>query len=59
TLALFDAAGHEVRRMVDGVTMDDGRYALEVDTRGLEAGTYLVQLRSGPLRSVARMVVVR
>ncbi|HVZ38985.1 MAG TPA: hypothetical protein VHI13_06890, partial [Candidatus Kapabacteria bacterium] len=59
TLALFDAAGHEVRRMVDGVTMDDGRYALEVDTRGLEAGTYLVQLHSGPLRSVARMVVVR
>ncbi|MBS1913042.1 MAG: hypothetical protein JST22_13730 [Bacteroidetes bacterium] len=59
TLSLFDAAGHEMRRLVDGAVMDDGRYALDVDTQGLQAGNYLIDLRAGSRHAVARMVVVR
>ncbi|MBS1911779.1 MAG: hypothetical protein JST22_07320 [Bacteroidetes bacterium] len=59
TLSLFDAAGHEMRRLVDGAVMDDGRYALDVDTHGLPSGNYLIDLRAGSRHAVARMVVVR
>ncbi|MBS1913040.1 MAG: T9SS type A sorting domain-containing protein [Bacteroidetes bacterium] len=59
SLALFDAAGHEMKRIIDGETMDDGRYAVDVDTHALVPGTYLIELRSGEKRSVAKMVVMR
>ncbi|HVZ41326.1 MAG TPA: hypothetical protein VHI13_18750 [Candidatus Kapabacteria bacterium] len=39
--------------------MAEGRYAVDIPVNGLAAGSYLVELRSGEKRNLARLIVVR
>ncbi len=59
SLTVYDAGGRVVARPVDGAAAEAGRYALEVSTAGFAPGAYLVELRAGRSRAVARLVVVR
>ncbi|MBS1911798.1 MAG: T9SS type A sorting domain-containing protein [Bacteroidetes bacterium] len=59
SLTVYDAAGSIVSAIVQHRMLQEGRYALGIDTRELACGTYLVELRSGRNRSVTQMIVRR
>jgi hypothetical protein len=57
-MTIFDRAGNEVRRLVDGEMMDEGRYAVDLDATGLAPGSYLVEFRYGTRRALQKIVVI-
>ncbi len=59
SLALFDATGRCARVILDRVEMEEGRYSLDVPVVGLAAGAYMLELRSGNSRAVAKLVVAQ
>ncbi|HVZ40159.1 MAG TPA: T9SS type A sorting domain-containing protein [Candidatus Kapabacteria bacterium] len=59
TLTVYDAAGSVVSAIMQHRTLQEGRYALGIDTRELACGTYLVELLFGRNRSVTKMIVRR
>jgi hypothetical protein len=59
SVVVFDGAGHEVMRLVDGEMMEAGRYAIDLDATDLAPGSYLVEFRYGSKRAVQKIVVMR
>lgn len=59
SIVVRDAAGRTVATPLVPSLTSEGRYALDLDTRGMAPGTYLVELRAGTARAVTKMVVVR
>ena len=59
SLAVTDAAGREVGRLIDGETLSSGIHAVYFDTRGLPVGTYCYTLRVGGRAETGSVVVVR
>jgi hypothetical protein len=59
SVIVYDGAGHEVRRLVDGEMMETGRYAIDLDATMLPPGSYMVEFRYGARREVQKIVVVR
>ncbi len=57
-LNLYDVSGRLVRSR-DVTSLGAGRHALQLDTRGLEAGLYIVELAQGGQRATTRVSVVR
>jgi hypothetical protein len=59
-LALYDIAGREVRRLVDGATLEAGPHAVRLDVRdgALPAGLYYYSIEAAGERATRRMVVV-
>jgi hypothetical protein len=57
SLAVFDGAGREVRRVMEE-TLEAGRYVAELGA-DLPSGSYVVELRSGASRAVRKIVVLR
>lgn len=58
TIAVYDALGREVARLVDG-KRPTGHHQAQVDVRGLASGKYFVRMQAGPFRKVRPMTVVR
>jgi hypothetical protein len=56
---VFDRTGREAMKLIDGEMMGEGRYAIDLQTRGLAAGAYVVELRHGAKRAVEKIVVRR
>lgn len=59
TITVFDYAGQEVRRVLNGAMMQEGRYAIDMDATGLAPGSYLVEFRYGAKRAVEKIVVTK
>ena len=59
SVAVYDAMGREVARPVEHALMDAGRFAIDFDGTQLQAGSYLVELRTSGERVVEKLVVVR
>jgi len=57
SLALYDSAGREVARLVDG-PRDAGAQRVSVDTARLPAGIYWYRLRAGAFRQSRPLVIV-
>jgi hypothetical protein len=63
SVTLYDAGGREVRRPVEKIRMEEGRYSVMVDLSELPAGAYLLELRydagTGMRRVVEKLVISR
>ncbi|MFA6468892.1 MAG: T9SS type A sorting domain-containing protein [Bacteroidota bacterium] len=57
-LTVYDAAGREVTRLVDG-HREAGEYAVEWNGSGLASGVYFARLKSGRNERMIKMVMVR
>jgi aminopeptidase N len=58
TLRICDLLGREVARPVDAV-QPPGSYDVPFDGTGLPSGMYMCELRSGPVRSSRKMLLLR
>jgi hypothetical protein len=59
TLAVHDAAGREVARLVDGEALSSGDHAVFFDTSNLASGTYYYTLRVGSTTETRSMQVLK
>ncbi|NUN70972.1 MAG: T9SS type A sorting domain-containing protein [Bacteroidetes bacterium] len=57
-LAVFNALGQEVARLVDG-TVTEGIHSAEFDAAGLPSGTYFSAMRSGSFTAVQKMLLTK
>lgn len=55
---VVDLQGRQVGSIQDGL-MPAGRHRIRWDTSGVKAGIYFLRLEAGPLRTVARIAVLR
>lgn len=58
-LTIYDQLGNVVQTLMEGQVVQGGRYAVEVDTRGLAQGVYRYVLESGTFRAAKAMVIMR
>ncbi len=58
TLAVYDALGREVARLVDG-ERPAGRYEVVLDGAGLPSGLYLVRLTAEGFAQTRRVTLLR
>lgn len=59
TVRVINQRGEEVAVPVRATPMETGRYAVGVDTRGMQPGVYVVELTAGKERVVEKMVIAR
>jgi Putative esterase/Secretion system C-terminal sorting domain len=59
SLAVFDVLGRERLRVLDGTALPSGRHELELDLRGLAAGSYFCRLVSGGEARTIKLAVSR
>ncbi len=58
-LRVYDQTGRMIAEPLARQWMELGRYAIDVDTHGWSAGTYVVELVAGGRRVVEKIIVVR
>jgi hypothetical protein len=58
TLGIYDVAGREVIRLVDGRPLDAGPHEIHFDGRGLASAVYVCRLRAGDQSSSRRIVLI-
>jgi hypothetical protein len=59
TVRVINQRGEEVAVPIRRTPMETGRYAVGVDTRGMQPGVYVVELTAGKERVVEKMVIAR
>lgn len=59
TLGIWDIAGREVARLVEGQNLEAGVHDIRFDSRGLSSGVYLCRLRAADVVATRRMIVTR
>ena len=59
SLAIFDVLGRERLRILDGAALAAGRHDLELDLRGLAAGSYFCRLESSKEVQTIKLVLSR
>jgi hypothetical protein len=57
TLAVYDVAGRQVAKLIDGAVMPAGAHSARFDGRGLPAGTYLCRLLADGHGTFTRIVL--
>ncbi len=58
-LVLYDHRGNAVQTLLDGQILQQGRYAVETETRNLAQGVYHYVLQSGTFTGAKAMVIIR
>jgi hypothetical protein len=58
-VTVYDRLGREVTRLVDRTWMEAGRYEVTLENMDLEPGTYVIELRSGDVRTATKIVRTR
>jgi hypothetical protein len=59
TLSIYDVAGREVTRLVNGKRYDAGSHEVRFDGRGLPNGLYVCLLRAGGLTATGHLALIR
>lgn len=58
-VTVYDQVGREVTTVVNHQWMEAGRYEVTLQAMDLEPGTYLIELRSGNVRAVTKVMRVK
>jgi hypothetical protein len=58
-LSVVDASGVEVRRLLDGSSLNGGEYAVRFSTSDLSSGVYLVRISAGVFGQSVPFLIVR
>ena len=59
SLVVYDMLGREVAKVVDGVSLQNGKHAYTIDASRLAPGAYFYRLETGEVTQTHQMIIVR